>query len=183
MNNPIRLLFVGFINKEKGIFELLKSIQKLPSNIYLDICGNKKDITTEEYKEFEKLCNKMGKQICRHGYVVGEEKDNLFKAADIFVLPTYGEGLPLVLLEALHFGLPIITTPVGSIPEVLKEEENVIFVEPKNIESLVKGIERLLYNQDLWKKMSKNNSILANQYFIENNIKELCDIYNDVAKY
>ena len=75
--------------------------------------------------------------------VDGHEKEALFKQSDIFILPSYSEGFPLSVLEAMSYGLPLIVTPVGALPEVLKEGENCFFVKPGSVSDLTRALTQL----------------------------------------
>ena len=63
------------------------------------------------------------------GEVIGKERFKYFASADLFVLPSYSEGLPVAIIEAMSFGLPIISTRVGAIPEVVKPENGILLMK------------------------------------------------------
>ena len=89
------------------------------------------------------------------GWVGPEQRDQILKEADIFILPSYNEGLPMAILEAMAWGLPIITTPVGGIPEVLIQGQNGLLVEPGNVNQLSKSIQYLMQDMALRQSMGK----------------------------
>ena len=91
------------------------------------------------------------------GVVSVEEKIKLFKSSDIFVLPSYTEGLSMSCLEAMAFGLPVITTPVGAMPDVIKNGKNGIITPVADHERLFENIELLMNNRELRIKMGNNN--------------------------
>lgn len=72
------------------------------------------------------------------GWVSGEAKDNAFKEAMIFCLPSYAEGFPMSVLDAWSYGLPVITTPVGGIPDVAQDGVNMLLFNPGDIDMLAK---------------------------------------------
>ncbi|MCL2432434.1 glycosyltransferase family 4 protein [Candidatus Bathycorpusculum sp.] len=84
-----------------------------------------------------------------------EEVPHRIVASDIFVLPSISEGFPVVLLEAMACGKPIVATKVGGIPEILKDGCNGLLVEPRDAKELASAIIKLLTNQDILKKLSK----------------------------
>ena len=99
------------------------------------------------------------------GPIRGKEKiAEMYQAADIYVLPSYREGLPLTLFEAMASGLPIIASPVNGIPFEMKENENGLFSEYSDISSLAKNIQKLIDNPDLRKRFSLNNKKKAKNY-------------------
>ena len=143
---PRSLLFVGHVVKTKGVFELLEACSKI-ENINLQVVGH---ITPEMQAQIETLYKDASwLAIC------GEKPyDDVVKEmckCDVFVLPTYTEGFPNVILESMACGCAIVTTPVGAIPEMLEEESNNhygVMVEPRNVEQLKAGIEKMLSDAD-----------------------------------
>lgn len=173
--NTLKLLYMGFISKEKGVGELLEAMKGLPTNIELTICGGIKDGETQYYSD---VANNPDSRIQYKGYVDGKEKIQAFLNSDVFILPSYGEGLPLVVLEALHFGLPIITTKVGAIPEVLQNGVNGMLIEPKDKDAIIQAVLNLTCDKETLKAISKENILLSKKYSIEWNIDKLCKIYD-----
>lgn len=99
------------------------------------------------------------------GPIRGKEKvAEMFQASDVYVLPSYREGLPLTLFEAMASGLPIIASPVNGIPYEMKEPENGFFVEYGDIENLEKTIVQILNDKELAKKIAKNNIKKSRNY-------------------
>ena len=88
----------------------------------------------------------------------------MFQAANIYVMPSYREGLPLTLFEAMASGFPIVASPVNGIPYEMKENENGFFSNYGDIESLEKNILKILDNFKLIKIISKNNLKKAKKY-------------------
>ncbi|HEY0833853.1 MAG TPA: glycosyltransferase family 4 protein [Azospirillum sp.] len=78
------------------------------------------------------------------GWVDGAEKEAVLRAADVFLLPSYAEGLPMALLEAMAYGLPVVTTPVGGIPQAIAHGETGLLVDPGDVPALRAAIESLL---------------------------------------
>ena len=83
------------------------------------------------------------------GWIDTKERDRLLEEGNIFVLPSYNEGLPLSMMEAMAWGLPVIVTPVGGISEIVQDGENGLIVEPSNIEQLSTAMKSLIANEDL----------------------------------
>jgi glycosyltransferase involved in cell wall biosynthesis len=95
------------------------------------------------------------------GPAYGSDKERLFKDADIFILPSFSEGFPMVVLEAMSYSLPLIVTPVGALPDVLKEGENALFVEPGSVDDLDKALRRLIESSELRLRMGQANRRLV----------------------
>lgn len=170
-----RLIFLGSINREKGIIELLDAIEEIQEEIHLDICGTV--IEPEIAKIFNEKISKLGKKVTFHGYVDKNKKENLLNKSDILVLPSYREGLPLSILEAMATSNAIITTKVGAIPEILNEE-NGIFVTPKNYKELKEAIETFILNHEKLDTIKKNNFYKSEIFSSTVHISRLCQLYN-----
>lgn len=127
--DELRLLYVGAIHREKGIIELLHAVKKIKEKgykIHLDICGQITDHSIKD--EFDQALEELSDIIISNGYVRGENKARLYDQADVLVLPSYHEGMPLVILEALGSGCAIISTQVGATPEILSDE-NAVWID------------------------------------------------------
>ena len=173
----LHLLFVGAIHRDKGILELLKAMLMLPGeDVHLDVCGILTDPSIKN--EIDDLLSKLGNRVTLHGYVTGQEKAALFQRADVLVLPSYHEGFPLVILEALASGCGIISTPVGAIPEAL-DESNTLWVHIGSDEEIRAAITKMVENENLLIKMKQKNKLLSKDYSVENHIHMLCRIYNN----
>lgn len=171
----LNLLFVGMINRDKGIIELLKALNVMDSDaVHLDIGGTITDSSIKD--EFERLVDEAKEKVTLHGYVSGEKKINLYKNADILILPSYHEGMPLVVLEALSAACAIISTPVGSTPEILSKE-NAEWIEVGSVESIKRAIEKLACNDKRLRKMKKDNYQLSRKYTKQAHISKLCNLY------
>ena len=146
---PVKFLFLGRIGERKGAFDLIKAFSLLPegekNNSELIMAG---DGDLEEARNLVDHLN-VSDQITFPGWIDTEERDRLLDQGSVFVLPSYNEGLPLSMLEAMAWGLPVIVTPVGGISEIVHDGENGLVVEPSNIEQLSGAMESLIVNEDL----------------------------------
>jgi len=75
----------------------------------------------------------------------------------VFVLPSWSEGFPYAIMEAMHTGLPIVTTKIRGMADHLEEGINVLFAEPKNPSNLARALEEILSDKDLRERMQKSN--------------------------
>lgn len=141
------ILFVGHNVREKGIFELIEAVAPI-DNITLNIYGPQDEIVQLEIKEWMKS-NSFKGRINFMGLRPSVEIYKAMRNAGLFVLPTYTEGFPYVIVEAMASDCPIITTPVGAIKEMLyyKEEVQGYLVEPRNAKALHKQIVYCLNNR------------------------------------
>ncbi len=149
-------IFVGHISREKGLFDLVecgKYILKEKPEFYFIIAGKGRDL--------KNLINKIKKAQLQDKFIfLGQvEKNNLVKLyqnATLFVFPSYHEGLPSVVLEAMSCGLPIIATDVRGNRDLISNGENGILVPPKEPEKLAIAISMLLRDEKLMKDLGKN---------------------------
>jgi glycosyltransferase involved in cell wall biosynthesis len=151
------LLFVGRLIPEKGIYDILEAFARvklqLPSHLL--IVGSGPD--TQRVKE--EIIG-LGIQDCvtLTGYLKGDQLIDAYQAADIFVLPTYWtEGFPMVIIEAMSFGLPIVTTRIRGAADHLLEDINACFVIPHDPVALSETLIRLLTDPIKCEKMSQTN--------------------------
>lgn len=171
----LQILYVGALHKEKGITELLKALSEMPElNFHLNVCGKLTDKSIENI--IEKSKQMLGSKVSFLGYVNGEEKTKLFYNSDILILPSYHEGLPLVIMEALGAGCAIMATAVGSIPEILSDE-NCLWVDIASVESIKEKLSRLT-NIELETMKSANKS-LGQEFTFDKHVKILSHIYNE----
>jgi glycosyltransferase involved in cell wall biosynthesis len=136
-----KLLFVGRVERKKGIYELLHAVKILKdTNIYLTIVG---PFQNNEI-EINKLCIDFGieNKVDFKGMVLGDSRFNYFNQADVFVLPSHYESFGIVILEAMAFGLPVIATNVGGIPEII-DRKNSILINKENVNELVSAIQKI----------------------------------------
>jgi glycosyltransferase involved in cell wall biosynthesis len=173
-----KIFFLSRIIKEKGIFELVEAFENLDKkrdDIELIIAGD-----GEAFNQLKEVV-KNKKNIRLTGHVEGEKKITLLKKSDIYILPSYTEGLPISVLEAMLFGLPVITTKVGGLKKFFKNETMGYFIEPKSIIDIEHKIELMLSNKDKLQEMSNFNYQYAQKNLtndvvaeaLSNHLKEL----------
>lgn len=120
-NNQI--LFLGAINKMKGCYDMVDVIERVSKevpNVRMIVAGYGE---IEQVKEKIKEKN-LSDRFIFPGWVRDNEKDELLKTSDIFFLPSYTEGMPMSILDAMGYGLPIVSTNVGGIPKIVHDGEN-----------------------------------------------------------
>lgn len=172
-NKRIVLTFMGSIDKRKGIIDCLRALNNCNFDFVFNICGELNDSEIET--EFNKMVDNLNGKAKYHGYVSGKHKEDILLNTDVLLLPSYGEGLPIVLLEALASGCSIITTNVGAITEILNDENGIIII-PGDIEGLKKAIIRLNDDRNLLTEQMRRNFILSKQYYIDSFIDRISSI-------
>lgn len=147
-DNRIHLLFLGLIDDFKGIFELIEVVDAnkslLENKLVLHIGGNGQIDRLKRMISEKGLCTMVNYE----GWVSGEKKNELLNQADVFILPSHIEGLPIAILEALSYGIPVITTPVGGIPEIVNNSNGWIFT-PGDKQSLTNLLKEIILDPQL----------------------------------
>jgi glycosyltransferase involved in cell wall biosynthesis len=158
----VRVLFAGTMGKLKGERDLIAALRRVPdltSRVRLVMLGRGAET-------IEPLCRESGlwPVIDHFGAVPLDERVTFFKWADLFVLPTYAEGMPMVVLEAMAAGLPIISTPVGGIPELIENGVEGFLVEPGDVNALADRITRLVEDRTERQQMGARGQAKAREF-------------------
>ena len=163
-NGVKRLLFVGNLSERKGVTDLLQALSRPGfENLQLElVLAGGGDIESYQVK-----ANALGleKMVRFTGWSEQREVAELMAKADLLVLPSYDEGLPLVILEALANGVAVVCTPVGEIPSALHDGVTACFVEPGDVNGLAEVLQNLLRRPDLIATLEKNGKALYEQNF------------------
>ena len=147
LDKSLTIGYLGRICKEKGMQELLDACRLLKEkniDFKLRIAG--KEDSTDFIPMFQKY---LGVQFEYCGIVSGKDKSNFLKSLDIFILPSYYEGLPMSLLESMGFGVVPICTNVGSIGEVVEDGKSGLFIKKYSSQDIAKQIEKLYNKRNL----------------------------------
>ena len=177
--NAKNITFFGHLKKEKGIYDLLIAIEqikeKLPEDTKLNLCGTSDEFDINHYINEHKLSEVVN--YC--GWINGIKKEDILKNTAISVLPTYIEGLSMTVLEGMAYGIPIVTTNVTTMPEMLGGIVDLI--EPGSIDSLSSGIIDLLFNKQKRIVISHEEFERANSTFgVEKIIEQTLRIYKGI---
>ena len=181
-SNKFNVLFLARVEKEKGIFEALNAVKLLQENnpeteIQFTIAGSGR-----ADEKIKKSIVELGlANVNILGHVSGDDKKNAYLNADCYLFPSYREGMPNSILEAMAFGLPIVSRPVGSIPEIVKKE-NGFLSESFEPQVFADFLQQLLDNRPLQSEMSVINSNFAKQnFYAEMVLRRLEKIYSEVV--
>ena len=149
------ILYIGRIEPNKGIdytFEACKALKNDGVKFHLHFAG-KEEIEGQYIPEFKEA---LGDNFTYHGIVSGAPKTELLKKCDIFLLPSFYEGLPMSLLETMSFGQVPIVTAVGSIPTIVSNNNNGLFIKVKNSDDIVNSITVLANDKGAYSTLSIN---------------------------
>jgi glycosyltransferase involved in cell wall biosynthesis len=174
------VLFAGTLTKRKGYADLIQAFAKVADKIpgwRLVLAGN------GEVEQGKALAQQMGvaDRVEFLGWVSGSKKDKAFRQASVYCLPSYSEGFPMGVLDAWAYGLPVITTPVGGIPDVAIDGENILLFEPGDVVTLANQILRVAIDDKLYEKL-KNKSInfATNQFNITTISQDVDILYSSI---
>lgn len=150
------LLYLGRLHKKKGIDLLIEAFARINRDApdmlkkwVLDIVGWDDD---GFFSQLKKMVNKYGLEnvVIFHGGLFGDEKDKIYNLSDAYILPSHGEGLPMTILEAWSWKLPVLMTPKCNIPEGFEANAAIFMVD--NIVSIENGLKRLFAMTDIERK-------------------------------
>ena len=164
----VNVLFLGMVSGAKGAYDLVSAIPELIKkeprfrfHFAGDLVRNENNIVfgRREEMDIEKFLheNALEKYVTLHGRVEGAQKEALFEQCDIFVFPSYSEGSPFAVVEAMEHGLPLVATRAGNLVEIFKDRKNVLFVDMGSPEQIRDAVLELSLNPDLAGKIVKNN--------------------------
>ena len=149
-----QVLFLGDFSARKGVRDLLLAAPAVlahhPGTRFM-ICGSNPPA------DVQTLARPLGEAVDFPGFVRGPEKLRLLQQATLLVLPSYAEGVPIAVLEGMAAGLPVVTTPVGGVPDIFEDGINGFLVSPGDPPALAQAIERLLDDPDQRQAMGKAN--------------------------
>jgi glycosyltransferase involved in cell wall biosynthesis len=175
------VLFLGWLHRDKGVLDLLHAmpevLRSVPDATF--VLAGSGDVDT-----VMSLARSLGvEQAVRlPGWVDGAEKSNLLREADVFVLPSYYEGLPLGVLEAMACGVPVVATAVGGIPDVIDDRTNGLLVDPGEPEGLARAIVAMLTDDALRARLrSAAHRDVRKRFSPENVIADLESLYRELG--
>lgn len=171
------ILFSGTLYEGKGYKDLIKAFAKIATR-YQDwkivLAGNGEE---EQARDLAKELH-IEQQVELLGWVNGEAKHKVFSEAKALCLPSYAEGFPMAVLDAWAYGLPVVTTPVGGVPDVAVDGENMLLFEPGDIDKLSEQLELIITDDALRERLSKESKKLASEKFnLKTVTEEVAEIY------
>ncbi len=179
----VEILFLSNLIKSKGIYILLETCQLLSKrklNFHITIVGDAGDITVKQLQQ--KIIElELISQVTYVGRQIGREKKIYFQRADLFVHPTYEDCQPLVILEAMQHGLPVVSTFEGAIPEIVRDGESGLLVPKHDAYALADKLEVLIKNPSLRASMgAAGHNLFLREYTLEAFEMRFVKIMNDI---
>lgn len=177
---PTRIVFLGGLIPEKGLYDLLNVFERLVEegyDLHLAIGGK-----GDEEKLFARISTHMLKNRVDYlGWIDDVQKDQLFQTSDIFVLPSYGEAMPMSILEAMAYGLPVISTKVGAIPEQIVDTVSGYLIRPGDLDGLYHRLKTLAIDRNLRIQMGQVGRRRIEEAFdIRKSCQKISQIYDQL---
>lgn len=175
------ITMLGRLEERKGTFDLIDIADNLiefDNKLKIILAGDgnlqrvKESIANKKYKD----------NIILLGWIDKVKREEVLKKSLIFTLPSYNEGMPMAILEAMSYGIPVVVTDVGGIPSVVINKENGYLITPGDKENLKLSILDLLKNRDERERISNNNYEKIIKHFnLNKNIEVLYEIYSKLV--
>ena len=177
-HKEVIITFLGLIGSRKGVFDLLLVVKDLVAQgfpILLKIGGNGEVDKLKRYIQEASLQD----HVEYLGWVTPLEKKQLLEKTDIYALPSYGEGMPMSILEAMSYSIPIVSTMVGGIPELVTNDYSGFLVCPGDTGQLSSKLKLLVESKALRCEMGKHARESVEQFHdIELVVKRIGEVYN-----
>lgn len=175
-----KILFLGILGQRKGTYDLLEVLPKLfekypRAQVFFGGDG--------EREKAEQICRKKGisDKVTFLGWVRGADKEKLLKECSIYVLPTYHEGMPMSVLEAMSYGMAVVSTYVGGIPHIIESGKNGILCEPGAQEQLQNALEELLSGKERRKELGMRAAEkIQSEFNVCRNVDRLLVLYEKI---
>jgi glycosyltransferase involved in cell wall biosynthesis len=143
-NGGLHVLMVGHWTPRKGIVEALRAMMLAPADVTLDLVGETdRDLAYASRVRTLLRESSLAGRVRVHGRVSSDDLARLYAGADVLLLTSSHEGYGMVLAEALSAGLPIVATRVGAVPEVVRDDQEAILVEPGDVRAVSRALEAL----------------------------------------
>lgn len=183
LHSPIRLLYVGYLKHMKGLEYLIEAIgilKKEGVQVELSFAGDGPQAA--ELKAQADQLN-VTSRVRFHGHVAErQELHERFDEADIFVFPSLSEGSPRVILEAMARSLPIVSTPVGTVPLLINDGQSGLLVPFRDPAAIAKAITRLISEQDLRRECMHAAYNTARQHTLARYVGRLAEKAKELAR-
>lgn len=171
------VLTMGEVGERKGTGVVIKVAATLNNNFRFVIAGN------GDVGKYLKMAEDFGisNRVVFLGWINGEKKDKAYLEADVYFLPSKYEGLPMSIIEAMGYGLPIISTSIGGIPDCVENGKNGFLERPEYVDNFASRIRTVCENSKLYAEMSKASRLLAEERFeVSVMAAKINDLYNEL---
>ena len=183
--NTKNVLFLGFLSELKGCFdipEIAHIVKQQVGNVRFVLAGSGSETDLQEIRKRAQQWD-VEDNLIFPGWVRRDEKDQLLREASIYFLPSYTEGMPMSVLEAMGYHLPIVSTNVGGIPTLVKNGQNGYLYEPGDVQGMAGAITAILLDADKQMHMGEASAAVVREgYSLEQHIAKLSCVYENLAE-
>ena len=179
------VLFLGELGKRKGCYdipEVIAQVKKSIPDVRFVLAGAGDEV---DEKAIKKLIDEenVSDNVEFPGWVRGDMKDKLLREADVFFLPSYNEGMPMSVLDAMGYGMPVVSTNVGGIPKIVHNGENGYCCKPGDVNTMSLMMIKLLMNQRIREKAEERSVVIVKEkYSLEAHINQIEILYEKQIK-
>ena len=173
---------MGRLGERKGTFDLIKAfgniISKIDGKYHVALCGD------GDIEAARAMIQELGlsERVDCLGWINANQKERIMKDAVLNVLPSYHEGLPMSILEAMAHGVPTISTDIAAIPEVITSGVNGLLIKPGDIGALGETLVSLLNDEDQRRKMSGAGfDLISSSYSLDAHMKQVKELYRSLC--
>lgn len=182
-DNHLSLLFLGFVGERKGIYDLVDAVSLLKqqgtTGFTITVGGNGEVAKLQRIIE-ERALSEYFNVV---GWVTGEQKYELMKNADVLLLPSHNEGLPIAILEAMSSGLAVVSTTVGGIPEAIPNDLSGLLIKPGDTHALAEALLKYLINRELVEDAARHARHRYDMHYSSTvNTRMIKDVLNDLTE-
>lgn len=171
----LRILYLARLERKKGVLELVEAVKRLLDRgvkLSLTIAGD--GPVADETRTLIDGLGQHQDSVQLVGYVRGDEKVKIFESHHIYCFPTqYGEGMPNSVLEAMAFGLPVVTCPVGGVADFFEDNKMGILLKETNPDSIASSILELILNRVKLLDIARYNYSYAQRRFLSSTTAEI----------
>lgn len=177
-----KMVFLGILGQRKGTYDLIEVLPEIlrqypDCHVYFGGDG--------ERQQAEQMCREQ--EIADHvtflGWVRGAEKEKFLRECSMYVLPTYHEGMPMSILEAMSYGMAVVSTYVGGIPHIIADGENGLLCEAGDQAALKDKLLKLLGDENLRALLGQNAyNMTAQKFDVRENVKRVYELYKELCR-
>lgn len=178
-DGPMKVVYVGRIWAPKGIATIASVAERVPDAIFQLVGDGPRESRDAFIRDLEsrRLLDRVAVLEARPN----KDVFALLADADVFFLPSLGEGMPISVMEAMAVGLPVVASNVGAIPEMIDVPNGGLLFDPEDLDGFVRALDHLRTHPELRDEMGQYNRTKARQnYDYDAVVKRLCSLYHDI---
>jgi len=182
VTKQVHLLFVGWLDREKGVAELLEAVRALAPALDFDLTLAGEGNFTAEAAQSIRAAGLEARVILR-GWLGASELAEAYARADVFVLPSWAEGLPNAMIEAMAAGLACVLSSVGNIPHVVDDGQSALLVPPRDVAALSAALKRVIEDAPLRARLgAAAHALAARSFGVERAVEQILGAVDAVRR-